>query len=220
MDEPATGLLDYWNSFYSTRRSSGVSLTPSSFATWVHDRLAPHQPVIEFGFGTARDSLWFSQQGHPVTGYDFAASAVRQAQQRADEGRLQATFFELDLYDASATSLAAKTIAAATTFRPAVYGRFLIHSLKKSGRKHLFDLAATALADGGELYLEFRTDKDRDGEHLFGDDHFRQYLAPARIESELRHRGATILHSEAGHGLAVYKSEDPHVARVVAGWST
>jgi hypothetical protein len=209
---------DYWDSFYAGRASGGVPEEPSAFARWVQGRLRPDQPVVEFGFGTGRDSLWFATQGHPVSGYDFAESAVPRALGQADGQGLTASFAVLDLYDPSGVQVVAKDIGR-TTNAPAVYGRFLIHSLEDAGRANLLDLAAQVLADGGELYLEFRTGQDRGEQHVFGDDHFRVYLDPDTVVKEIEERGGTVSHAEAAHGLAVYKTEDPHVARIVARWS-
>jgi hypothetical protein len=209
---------DYWDSFYASRVSSSVPEEPSAFARWVRGRLRPEQPVVELGFGTARDSLWFADQGHPVTGFDFAEHAVRRAQGQADGRGVAASFRVLDLYDGAGVEVVAKELRG-TRHRPAVYGRFLVHSLEHAGRANLLDLAAAVLADGGDLYLEFRTGQDREGQHLFGDDHFRVYLDPEIVVGEIEERNGTVSHQEAGHGFAVYKTEDPHVARIVAGWS-
>ncbi len=209
----------YWDSFYASRSSSAVPLEPSAFARWVHARLEPGRPVVEFGFGNARDSFWFARQGNPVTGYDFAASAVHQAQGRADAESVDGRFFELDLYDEGGCADVAKAVASIGG-RPVVYGRFLIHSLETDGRHNLFDLVKDGLVDGGEVYLEFRTGLDQGQQHLFGDDHFRTYLDPEVVAAELTERGAVIDHLEAGHGLAVYKTEDPHVARIAASFAS
>lgn len=217
MSESTQTHHDYWDSFYASRASSGVPEEPSAFARWVSERLRPDQPVVEFGFGTARDSLWFARHGHNVSGYDFAESAVHYAQGQADGHVVDATFAMLDLYDATGVEVVAKDIER-TTSAPAVYGRFLIHSLEEAGRANLLDLAAETLAEGGDLYLEFRTGQDQGGQHLFGDDHFRIYLEPDIVVREIEERGGTIVHSVADHGLAVYKTEDPHVARIVARW--
>ncbi len=208
---------EYWDSFYAGRAGS-VPADPSPFARWVQDRLRPGQPVVELGFGTARDSLWFARQGHSVAGYDFAGSAVARARGVADSEGLAASFNVLDLYDTPAVQVAAKEISGATA-SPAVYGRFLIHSLEESGRANLLDLAAEVLTGGGELYLEFRTGLDQGQQHLFGDDHFRVFLDPGIVVAEIEQRGGKVTHNEAAHGLAVYKTEDPHVARIEARWS-
>ena len=73
------------------------------------------------------------------------------------------------------------------------------------------------LRRGGKFYLEFRTGLDADAEHEFGE-HFRKYLEPDVVVAEIEARGGQIEHREAGHGLAVYKNEDPHVCRLVATW--
>lgn len=208
---------EYWDAFYADRRSKAVPDQPSAFAEWVAARLEAGQPLVEFGFGNGRDALWFARSGWPVTGFDFASSAVEQARVQADSGGLSAHFRQLDLSDRSATTSVADELARTST-SAAIYGRFLIHSLGEEARMNFFDIAAAALARGGSLSLEFRTGKDREAEHLFGDDHYRVYLDPSSIEDELRGRGASITHSEAGHGLAVFRSEDPHVARIVAEW--
>jgi hypothetical protein len=177
--------------------------------------------VVDIGFGTARDSLYFAGQGRPVRGLDFAESAVQHARGHAAAHGLAARFDVLDLYDDEAVDRVATTLAADPGGR-AVYARFLVHSLEEPGRANLFRLAATALAGaggegaGGELFLEFRTGKDHGQKHLFGDDHFRVFLDPGLVEKEIEALGGEITHREEGCGLAVYKTEDPHVARLVA----
>jgi hypothetical protein len=208
----------YWDSFYSGRAGTAVPESPSTFAEWVQARLEPEQALVELGFGNARDSLWFARQGRTVIGFDFAESAVDQAQGRADADRLTASFFRLDLYDEAAVRTAAEQVRAIGG-QPAVYARFLVHALEEEGRLNLLRLCATVLAAGGALYLEFRTSEDSGQEHVFGDDHFRVFLSPAAVVEELEELGATVTHCEAGHGLAPYKDEDPHVARIVAGWA-
>jgi hypothetical protein len=210
-------IQEYWDAFYASKASSTVPVEPSPFALWARSMLALERPLMEFGFGTARDSLWFARQGYIVNGYDFAESAVNQARGRAHAEGLAATFTQLDLYDEAAVEIIAKSIADAEN-RPAIYGRFLIHSLKMDGRHTLFNMAATGLAGGGDLYLEFRTGLDEATHHVFGEDHYRVYLDPEVVVTELVERGASIAHIQSGTGLAVYKSEDPHVARIVASW--
>ena len=218
MSESINAHHDYWDAFYASKESGGVPEQPSAFARWVAERLSKDQPVVEFGFGTGRDSLWFADRGHGVSGFDFAESAVLRAQGEADARGLKARFDPLDLYDVDGVGLTLKDLQEAHE-SPAIYGRFLIHSLEGHGRGNLLDLAATALDGGGELYLEFRTGQDSGTQHLFGEDHFRIYLDPEIVVNEIEERGGTITHSEAGHGLAVYKTEDPHVARIAARWS-
>jgi len=206
---------DYWNGFYETRASAAVPDQPSAFASWVAERLEPGQPIIEFGFGNARDTFWFARQGRTLKGFDFAASAVESALARDFEGE-RPTFAQHDLYDDD--DCVRLSLELADLEAPAVYGRFLLHSLEERGRNNLYDLAAVACAGGGTIYLEFRTGHDEGAKHLFGDDHFRVYLDPDEVLGELKSRGASIKDCLTGHGMAVYKTEDPHVARIAATW--
>lgn len=203
----STAHRDFWDSFYKSPRSDAVPESASPFAKWVHDVMPVEASVVEFGFGNARDSLWFARNGRRVHGFDFAQSAVERARSAASAGELPATFSTLDLYDPVAT-------LTAVDHDSHVYGRFLIHSLEDSGRHNFLD-AATGAAG---LYLEFRTGHDAVAHHAFGEDHFRKYLDPDVVVEEIVERGGRVQHLEAGHGLAVYKNEDPHVARIVATW--
>ena len=205
----------YWDEFYQGERSANVPRDPSSFAEWVAERLTQDQVVVEFGFGTARDSLWFMGRGHAVRGYDFAASAVAAASKHAAELPGEAWFDALDLADDDAVAAAIADINSHES-RPAVYGRFLIHSLEDEARHNLFEVARGV---SGELYVEFRTGKDAGQVHLFGDDHYRTYLDPELVVEEVEARGGKVTEFEQGTGYAVYKSEDPHVARIVASWA-
>ena len=208
----------YWNSFYAGKRSQEVPDQPSPFAAWVEGRLPARAHVWEFGFGTARDALWFASRGHSIKGFDFAESAVAHARAQAVNHALDAQFSVLDLYDRdqvrSVTEAHLDQSAA-----PHVYGRFLLHALTDQGRHNLLDMASVVLATGGLLLLEFRTGEDADSRHLFGEDHFRKYLDPEFVVGEITSRGGTVIDRLEGRGLAVYKTEDPHVARLVAKWS-
>jgi hypothetical protein len=206
----------YWDDFYKGDRSANVPRDPSAFATWVADQLRPGQSIVECGFGNARDSFWFAHHGHAVRGFDFATSAVQAAQGvAAAEPSMDAGFQVLDLSDHAAVDAVADDLRTSLPGHTAVYGRFLIHSLEDDGRHNLIGLARSL---SGELYVEFRTGKDAGQKHLFGDDHYRTYLDPQTVVAEIEERGGTVMVLEQGHGMAVYKSEDPHVARIVASW--
>ncbi len=207
---------DYWNGFYAGADSGRVPEQPSAFAAWVDRQLPADREVLELGFGTARDALFFARSGRTVHGFDFAESAVADARTRAGAEALDARFSLLDLYDDTGVDRVAAALEAAPAAR-AVYGRFLVHSLEDAGRANLLRLAARVLAGGGgELLLEFRTGKDLGQEHLFGDDHFRQFVDPALVVREIEGLGGEVTHLEEGCGLAVYRTEDPHVARLIA----
>ena len=150
-----------------------------------------------------------------MRGYDFATSAVDAANRHAEALPGDASFAVLDLSDSSAVDAAVADLSAHHA-TPAVYGRFLIHSLTDVGR-HEPDRGRERA--GRELFVEFRTGKDEGMKHIFGDDHYRTYLDPESVVDEVEERGGRVKTLDQGHGRAVYKSEDPHVARVLADFA-
>lgn len=206
----------YWESFYSSQRCAAVPDQPSAFAQWVHHREATSRPVVEIGFGTGRDALWFASLGYQVQGLEYARSAVEHAQDAAKTAGLPVEFNVFNLYELR--QVLATGARLAQDDRPkTLYGRFLLHALEDVGRHHLWRLAQMALRAGGHLYLEFRTGKDAAAPHAFGE-HFRRFLNPDAVVDEIESRGGHVEHREESHGLAIYKDEDPHVCRIVVRW--
>jgi SAM-dependent methyltransferase len=208
---------DYWEQFYAAPRSTDVPLEASSFATWVEGRLERETLVVDVGCGNARDSLFFAQRGYRVIGLDYARSAVERGRSAAREaGWEHAEFAQLDLYEADAVTRAAAELRARQPV--AVYARFLVHAVETEGRHGLWTLAQQASSAGtGQLFMEFRTGKDAHLPHVFGE-HYRNYLEPQVVVDEVEALGGTVVHREEGHGLAVYRDEDPHVSRLVVHW--
>jgi SAM-dependent methyltransferase len=206
----------HWWPFYFGQSSKAVSDAPSPFAQWVHQREHSDAAVVDIGSGTGRDSLWFARNGHDVLGLDYVPAATEKGGLAAKDEGLPARFQTFNLYDMRQV-LAMGGDLAHRDVPPVLYGRFLIHALEDNGRHNLWRLAGMCLRRGGRFYLEFRTGLDAGKEHEFGE-HFRKYLEPEVVIAEIEARGGHIEHQEAGHGLAVYKNEDPHVCRLVATW--
>lgn len=203
----------YWEQFYASAASAAVPQDPSAFAAWVAQHEHIQGPIVDIGTGTGRDALWFSSQGFDVLGLDYAESAVALAAEAARRQGADARFTQLDLYHPDEVATAADKIARELAPN-AVYARFFVHALEDDGRRNLWRLARTALGSGGRLYLEFRV---AETEHEFGE-HYRHFVAPDVVAAEISAEGGRVEHQEVGYGLAVYKAEDPKVARMVASW--
>jgi len=206
----------HWWPFYFGQSSSVVSEKPSPFAQWVHEREPDSAAIVDIGSGTGRDSLWFARQGHEVLGLDYIPAATEKAGKVATSEDLPAQFQTFNLYDIRQV-LATGGELAHRADPPTLYGRFLIHALEDFGRHNLWRVASMCLRRGGRFYLEFRTGQDAEAEKEFGE-HFRKYLDADIVIAEIEERGGQIEYREEGHGLAVYKNEDPHVCRLVATW--
>jgi SAM-dependent methyltransferase len=206
----------HWWPFYDSRSSADVPEQPSPFARWVREREPELPLLIDIGTGTGRDALWFAREGQRSLGLDYVPTAVGRAGFIAERDGIPGTFETFNLYDVR--QVLAMGARLAHREEPAtIYARFLVHALEDEGRHNLWRVASMGLRRGGRLYLEFRTGQDSDAEHEFGE-HFRKYLHPDVVVAEIEARGGHIEHREEGHGMAVYKQEDPHVARLVASW--
>lgn len=206
---------DYWDEFYRGR-SGAVPQEPSAFARWVAARAPAPTSVVDIGSGTGRDALWFARSGYRVLGLDYATAAVEQTRAAAEDADLPAAFEVFDLYDPEQVLAMGARLSADGP--KTLYGRFLVHALEDGGRHHLWRLAETALGTDECLYLEFRTGKDAATAHAFGE-HFRRLLDPDAVVDEIESRGGQIVYREDGHGLAPFRDEDPHVCRLIVGWS-
>lgn len=207
---------EYWNDFYRSRESVAVPREPSSFAQWVGEREPVSGLLVDIGSGTGRDALWFARSGREVLGLDYASPAVAQATSAADAEKLPAAFETFDLYDLRQVRTMGSRLAAAG--RPlTLYGRFLLHALEDDGRRHLWRLAGLALRAGGSQHLEFRTGKDAEATHVFGE-HFRRFLDPDVVVDEIEAAGGRVEYRADGHGMAPFRREDPHICRLVVGW--
>jgi len=201
----------YWDTFYRNQ-ADRVSREPSPFAEWVAAREPDRGELIDIGSGTGRDSLWFSSQGFTTLGCDYSQAGVHYASAQARKRGLSAEFEHLNLYDLRHVVVKGARFAHERS-TDVVYARFLVHAMEDYGRQLLWTLSRSALRrTKGRLYLEFRTEAT---EHEFGE-HYRQFVQPDVVEAELQSHGFAIEHSENRHGLAVHKSEDPRVCRIVA----
>jgi hypothetical protein len=208
----------HWDTFYGGGQHRNVPKNPSPFAQWVAAEHPSSRPLVELGAGTGRDALWFAREhDRAVTGYDYSFGVVNRSNQKAARRGLPATFEVLNLYDARAVLTLGAQLARSET--PCdLYARFLLHALEPVGVTNLLRLASISLRREGHLFLEFRTPRDRARPHFFGE-HSRNYLRPDDVAGEIARLGGTVVHREAGTGLAPFRDEDPYVCRIVAAWS-
>ncbi|MDQ2625270.1 MAG: class I SAM-dependent methyltransferase [Actinomycetota bacterium] len=198
----------HWTRFYGQDR--GVP-QPSPFATWVAERLPESlRTVIELGCGNGRDTAAVAQ-GRSALGLDYSPTAIERNREVWAESSID--FEQVDVSDAE--SLATATAGRFDDGPVAVYSRFFIHAISDEAEATLLGFLRRALPAGSVVYLEFRTEKDKNTPKVFGE-HYRRFVDPDALVKRMRRGGHFALeHSERGHGLAVYKDEDPFVARLV-----
>ena len=72
-DKDVTKEKGYWNTFYS---KASIPAVPSQFCVLVSTELSRSTPIVEFGCGNARDSLYFISQGFTVLASDLSKEAI------------------------------------------------------------------------------------------------------------------------------------------------
>ena len=205
-----------WDTFYGAHRSS-LPTKPSRFAKWVSTKYPSSRPIVDLGTGNARDARFFARkQGRPVIAVDYAIGVMKRAE-RKTSASVDLEYQVVNLYDTRQV-LALGTRLSRLEEPADLYARFLLHSLEDIGRENVLRLASMALRRGGHLFLEFRTVQDRELPHHFAQTG-RRYLEPDAVVAEIEARGGRVVHQEAGTGLAPFRTEDPHVCRIVATWS-
>lgn len=204
---------DYWNRTYGR---VGKPIQPSSFAQsviengWIGPQVAA---VVDLGCGTARDTAHVAQD-RPGLGLDYSHVVTGKNQEYWAE-RPNLTFRQADVRDAAALEAVLKDFAAAHGGPLALYSRFFLHAIDDEAESSLLKALKGALPSGSVALLEFRTHLDRDLEKVF-DDHYRRFVDPDDfVQRFLKAVPSQVRHQEAGRGLAPYKDEDPHVARLV-----
>ena len=85
-----------------------------------------------------------------------------------------------------------------------IYSRFGFHAFDEQTENCVIDSAK-------ELYLEFRSDKD----NQFVDDHYRKLIKGNGFLNKLIDKDFTIRYFVESKGLAVYKTFDPYIIRVI-----
>ncbi|MGY1663988.1 methyltransferase domain-containing protein [Geodermatophilus sp. SYSU D00705] len=205
---------DYWQDFYSGSDVGRVPAAESDFATWVAGQLPAGAGVLDVGTGTARDARFFARRGRPVLAVDYSAAAIERATALAQREGWDADFRVVNLADLHQVGTLVGELSPDVGWH--LYARFLVHAIDDEARANLWALAGAVARRGGECWLEFRTAEDERAEHVFGE-HYRRYLDLEQVVIEAKERDLQVIDSVHGRGLAVYKDEDPWVARLRLG---
>ena len=223
---------NYWNNFYAKCFSVDI---PSQFCTMFATEADRTRPVVEFGCGNGRDSVYLARHGFRVFAGDLSAEAVARNRAREEEphdgnndklGHHPASFRVCDVAQARDVE-ALLTLARGNNTNSntnsnnnnniAIYNRFFLHSLDDD-QEHKF---LTALSDhtqpGDTLYMEYRCSLDAALDKVHGQDHYRRYVDTDQLKTVLsRQLEFDVQYDVTGQGMAKYKTEDPFVSRIIA----
>lgn len=199
--------VEHWTRFYQGKTTPPM---PSPFAQFAATQIpASIRRVVDLGCGNARDTLAVAG-GRKVLGVDYSPSAIEHNR------RLNSDLVSFARADVSKVRSLTRALSQFLSVEPvAVYSRFFIHAIDIHAESVLLRFLKRNLLPGSMLLLEFRTDKDAQTKKEFGE-HYRRFVDPKAFAQRIKSGGYfSVVYERQGHGMAVYKDEDPHVARMI-----
>ena len=207
---------NFWDSFYKDRNNQKISVA-SSFAHFVCEFIKPDSLVIDLGCGDGRDSR-FLNQFNDVVGIDQSDVAIEfcKAQGLLDAKKTKTLAFRsLLMEDKNICHIFKMEIIKSEQNNVFIYARFFLHAIDNFQYEKFWEFAKCLNLDFSvSVGVEFRTNEDVENFKLFPD-HFRRYLDPSSVISDAELQGFKVRKLNQGYGLAKYKNEDPHIARII-----
>lgn len=202
----------YWNNFYANNRKVNLQ-PPSQFAAFVASEYS-HLPLfIDIGCGNGRDTLFFAQLSHDTIGIDASTSAISLCQNSIPIDRNDNhIFIARDVSDLSEDK---ELINHIQMKKKLIYSRFFLHAIDELEELYFFDFAFACTQENDVIAIEFRTHLDKSAPKIT-EAHYRRYIDPDKlIASVTSHYPAQIEYFASGTGMAKYKQDDAHVARII-----
>jgi len=197
--------IKYWDLFYKTQLNKIKINHPSQFAIFTIGEAEDITTLIEFGCGNGRDASFFSYHFKKVYALDGSNEVIdKNKKQYLKINNLKFLKFNLnDKFDKDQILLNKKK---------ALYARFFLHALTNSEIKSFFNLCSNLLKKNDRLYIEYRTEKDKE-RHKETQKHYRNFINPNTINKLLKQFNLKNLYFVKGLGFAKYKNDDAFVAR-------
>jgi SAM-dependent methyltransferase len=209
---------DYWGTYYGKQEAP---VLPSQFALFVANEIAtgeipPVGTICDIGCGNGRDALFFLQLGYQVQGLDASDAAITVCRERlATSGATMAARgrFHSGAADAGESwQRLGETLSGPVL----VYARFFFHAIDDAAELAVLAHAAALIGrSGGAFCAEFRTPEDRDAAKVTPA-HYRRFIDLDQFAGRVAAAGLKPVWQAEGRGMAKYRADDAHVARLVA----
>lgn len=207
---------NFWDSFYKDHNNQKIT-DASSFAHFVREFINADSQVIDMGCGNGRDSR-FLNLFNDVVGVDQSDEAIefcRTQSRSMAETTKTLDFRVLPIEDENICQIFKTEYINNKKENVFVYARFFLHAIDKTQYERFWDFAQCLNRDFSvSVGVEFRTNEDENNFKQFPD-HFRRYLNPSAVVTDAELRGFRVREIHQGYGLAKYKNEDPHLARII-----
>lgn len=185
---------EYWKDFYSNQKAPD---NHSGFAAFICDNIKESSTLIDLGCGNGRDTKFFLSKGIDAVGIDLVPPE-------------EANFVTSDFTRCD---------------RPAdvYYSRFTVHAIEEESFDNML-LSISKVIGDGVLCIETRSAKGliKEDHGLInfaspiGGAHFRMLYTLEYLLGKLKSFGFIAEYSCEDTGLAIYKEEDPVIARIIA----
>lgn len=209
---------EYWSGYYGRLEAP---VLPSQFALFVANEVATGElpavrTVCDVGCGNGRDALFFLQQGFLLRGLDSSAGAIAACNDRllqiGEAAAPRARFVQGPADTAASWQAMARDIEGPVL----IYARFFFHAIDDEAQTRVLGLARELLGrTGGAFCAEYRTPQDSDATKVTPS-HYRRFIDPDSFAREIQASGLNVVWRAEGRGMAKYKGDDAHVARILA----
>tara|TARA_B100000674_G_scaffold371258_1_gene313644 strand:+ start:361 stop:969 length:609 start_codon:yes stop_codon:yes gene_type:complete len=195
----------YWDKFY--KKIKQKRLPQSMFANFVLKKLKKNFTLVDFGCGNGRDTFFFSKHIKKTIGIDSCKYIIKENNLNKNK---KVQFLNYNIKNRNLYSKLKNIIP--PSGKTIVYARFFLHTLKDNEIKKFLTLAKKLINKNGNIYVEYRTDKDKDNKKTFNN-HYRNFINPKNLENILNKLNLKSIYFKEGRGMAKFKKEDAYVAR-------
>lgn len=211
----------FWDDYYAKPGIQRVYVSdPSPYAITVEELIPSNSCILEIGCGNGRDTLHFAMNGHNTKCVDYSSAAIESLteQARINNVRIDAQVLNISSIVES-VAFGRKHMESFDV----VYARFFTHAIDDLALFNFFDLSYSVLKRCGRIYIEYRALPSGVDEFSYSrmlkyenGDHFRKLRPKHEMDLLICHANFKLVESLTGHGLAVWKDEDPLVGRIIA----
>jgi SAM-dependent methyltransferase len=200
---------EYWNKFYS-KEFENLPEDPSAFATWISSfKDLSSKEIIDWGAGSGRDSIYFSDICKYVLAVDKSKTAINEIEKLATTRKisnLQTLHQDLSLLE---------DFELPTRNLPRLhYSRFLLHSLDDNSLNKYIDFISRVIKPQDYVAAEYRVSTSKEISYVWSN-HLRWLRKPSEISGIFENHGFQTIFSLESDGLAEFRDENPVVARQI-----